>query len=187
MPMGVVSDDEFEAEVSNKKPVIPDNVIRRPFHGRNPGDNNVPSSIREIIADDTGKTGKELAQTFDISQSSVAAYQHGATSTATYDRPAPALKEVVNRKRERITRKSNRALIRVLDKMDSDEFDAKLDACKATELSTVAANLSRVVEKVQPKDDTNIKQQNIIFYAPTPLKTDTFEVIDLGRKQIEGS
>lgn len=192
--MGLVSDEDFDLEIKGKKPnpdnvpsALKDNVIRKPFHGRNPNDNNVPSAIREIIADDTDKTNKELATTFGVSQSSVNAYQHGATSTSTYDTPDKKLKEVVTQRRERISRKSNKALLRVLNKLDSDEFEAKLDACKATELSTVAANLSRVVEKTSATDNQNVKQQNIIFYAPTPVKTDSFEIIDLGRKVLEGN
>lgn len=209
MAMGVVSDDDFEAaaQQSNKRksepepsvpektvpsaasqPLIqsnPDNVIRRPFHGRNPNDNNVPSIVREIIADDTQKTGAQLAQTFGVSESSVSAYQHGNTSTASYDKPDDKLKQVVTQRRERINRKSNRALIRVLNKLDSDEFEAKLDECKPTELSTVAVNISRVVQSSDAASDVSVKQQNIIFYAPTPVKTDSFEVIDLGRKIID--
>lgn len=186
MPMGIVTDDEFESEISAKKPVI-DNVIRRPFHGRNPGDNNVPSIVREIIADDEGNTGKDLSNKFGVSTSSIAAYQHGATSTASYDTPSIPLKEIVDRKRERISRKSNRALLKVLDKMNDESFDAKLDACKAVELSTVAANISRVVEKVSTKQETQSVQNNIVFYTPTPLKSDSFEVIDLGRKVIDSN
>ena len=188
MAMGVVSDEVFDLEINNKneKKQVIDNVIRKPFHGRNPGDNNVPSAIREIIADDETKTNKELATTFDVSTASVSAYQHGATSTSTYDKPSESLAKIVTQRKERISRKSNKALLRVLNKLDSDEFEKKLDDCKPTELSTVAANISRVVEKVSANDNANVKQQNIIFYAPTPVKTDSFEIIDLGRKVLDG-
>jgi len=191
MPMGIVSDEVFDLEINNKtnniKPAVIDNVVRRPFHGRKPNDNNVPSVVREIVADDDSSTQKSLANTFGISTSSVAAYQHGSTSTSSYDQPDDKLKEVVTRRRERISRKSNKALLRVLGKLDSDEFEQKLDACKATELSVVAANISRVVEKVSARPESQNVQNNIVFYTPTPLKSDTFEIIDLGRKVIDNS
>lgn len=190
MPMGIVSDEVFDLELNNKsKPEVTsqrnDNVIRKPFHGRNPNDNNVPSVIREIVADDSSSTQKKLAEVFNISESSVSAYQHGATSTSTYDKPNDRLKEVVNTRRERIGRKSSKALMNVLDKMNDESFDEKLNKCKATELSVVAANLSRVVEKTSTKSEQQNVQNNIVFYAPTPLKSDAFEVIDLGRKIID--
>jgi predicted transcriptional regulator len=186
MSMGIVSDEEFESELSNKsiKKEVIDNVIRKPFHGRHSADNNVPSIIREIVADTSGNQ-KEIAESLGISHSSVSAYQHGATSTASYDRGNDRLKEVVNNRRERIGRKSSKALMNVLDKMNAEAFDAKLDACKATELSVVAANLSRVVEKVATRPESQSVQNNIVFYTPTPLKNDNFEVIDLGRKTID--
>lgn len=187
MPMGLVDDDIFESEISDKKPMPSAQIIQRPFHGRNPGDNNIPQVIREVIADDTSTSGEELSNKFDVSKSSVSAYRNGATSTSSYDAPSPKLQEIVDRKRERISRKSSKALMKVLDKMNDSSFDEKLDACKAVELSTIAANMSRVVEKVSTKNEAQNIQQNIVFYSPSPVKTDQFEIIDLGRKLIDSN
>lgn len=182
MPMMIVDDDSFDSELSRSEsnPVpVKDNVIRRPFHGRNIGDNNIPSVVREIVANDESSTGKQLSESFGISESSVSAYRHAATSTASYDIPQEKLKEIVDNKLERISNRSKNALMKVLRKMNSKEFDAKLDASKAVELSTIAANMSRVVEKVSPKQAENVTNNNIIFYTPTPSKKSSFEVIEM--------
>src|SRR5215510_5460530 len=97
MPMGIVSDDDFDREINhlNRKPVvtpppvIPE-VVDMPRPGRSNGDVNVPDSLRKIIGETSELEGRdaalELASKFGISPSSVSAYANGSTSTASMDK-----------------------------------------------------------------------------------------------------
>src|SRR5438477_336801 len=44
--------------------------------------------------------------------------------------------------------------------------DEKLEKCNATDLSKVAANMSRVVDRTIPKESSQGSQVNLVLYAP---------------------
>jgi hypothetical protein len=53
--------------------------------------------------------------------------------------------------------------------------DEKMDKCKAPELSRIAADMSRVVEKTAPKQVNSGVQ--VLVYAPTIKKEENYEVV----------
>ena len=108
MPMGIVSDAEFDRERANSSPsrevsnTVPGTttIIER-GRGHNP---QVPDTLKKVIGDTAVTDGpaeaKALARNFGISPSAASAYAVGANSTASYhDRPnAP----VINGAKQRI-------------------------------------------------------------------------------------
>ena len=117
MPLGIVSDEDFEKDLRNigiKKeeedsakidseesgefPTIPiseilsGEVLVPPALGR--GNNKeTPEILRKLVGEeysiDSRESGIELAESFGISPSSASAYGHGSTSTATYNKSSP--------------------------------------------------------------------------------------------------
>ena len=177
MPMLIVDDESFDLEVSriNGARAVVEHTNRK---GRKPEEKNVPSVLREIIAEEGagGTSNGELARAFNVSESSVSAYKHGATSTVRYNQPNERLKTVVDEKREKIHNRASAKLLRALGEITND----KLKEAKATDLSTIAANMSRVIEKTSPREDMNKIQNNIIFVSPTQISENNYEVIDVG-------
>ena len=135
MPLGIVSDSEFEAELSDI--IQPEGVVvEQPKAGRGSAE-GVPDAIRKIISDEAQENGRagalELGQFFGVSPSSVSAYSNGATSTASYDKPS-AFKEYVAKKRQKITKRAARGISRALEHITDD----KLHESSASELASVA-------------------------------------------------
>lgn len=171
MGMLIVNDDVFEEEHSKSQlqKEIPNNVVRRPFHGRKPGDTNIPESLRKLVIEDND-LGKELG----ISQSSISAYSHGAVSTASYHQMNPALKETVDARDLKIGNIAKGKILRALKHITDD----KLANSKPLELSTVARNLATVAGLNTDKEVSQVNN-NIVFYAPTPVKNDSMPVIEV--------
>ncbi len=105
MPMGIVSEKDFEMErekmvpSTNPIPTKPVEIVDV-NRGGGVGSVEVPNTLRNIIGEESITNGRqaavELAQQFGISPSSVSAYGVGATSTASYaERPnAPQINGV---------------------------------------------------------------------------------------------
>ena len=145
MRMMIVEDEDFELEL-NKSVNAKVEII--PAKGRN-GASATPESLRKLIANDIldGGNMAEVAEAYGVSRSSASAYANGATSTASYDKPANGLGEFVDAKRDKIKTRAQNKLLLALKHITDD----KLTETKVVELSTIAANMSRVVEKTTPK------------------------------------
>src|SRR6187399_325506 len=112
MPIGIVSSEDFDRELEklNRQSGTPKKVPSTaqvvdvpskgliqevPNRGRKEGDNNVPDSLRNLLAEEHLLNGRNealsLAKDFGISSSSVSAYAKGATSTTTYNEPKPSI------------------------------------------------------------------------------------------------
>lgn len=188
MPIGIVSNDDFLIELERLKngkkappePNLNENKVVPIERGR--GDNNVavPDSLRALIGQTAIESGRSealaLARAFDISPSSVSAYTHGATSTATYDNPEPKLKKKIDSTKERIGAIARNRLIASLRHIT----DEKLGAAKLRDVAGVAASMSAIVKNMEPSDKTNgLNNINIVLYAPKIRSESTYEVIDL--------
>jgi predicted transcriptional regulator len=175
MPMLLVDDESFDLELSKLNGVRA-RVETRMMHGRNPGDTNIPSALRQVIAEEAtnGASVEELTKAFGVSASSVSAYKNGATSTTSYHQKNEKLESVIDRTRDKIHRRASSKLLKALTEIT----DEKLKDARATDLSSIAANMSRVIEKTSPKEDSKI-QNNIIFVSPTQIHADNYEVIDV--------
>ena len=181
MALGIISDEDFDLEVNKFDGAETQaRVVTKPSRGRAPNDNNVPDSLRAIVAEEAinGTPASELERTFGVSRSSITAYKHGATSTKTYDKPNEKLQTVVERTREKIHSRASHKLLSALKHITED----KLADTKAGELSSIAANMSRVIEKTSPKEQT-VNQTNIVFYSPAQIHERNFEVVDIQQQE----
>lgn len=184
MAMGIVSEKEFEKELDNSnKPTIPvreipNSSIEIIERGRGKDNVEVPNVLRNIIGETNTAEGRkaalQIAESFNLSPSSVSAYGKGATSTATYyDRPnKPSLDKV----RQRIADKAKLVTESALDKLTDD----KLEDAKPVELSIIAKNVSSIVKVMEGEINSNDNPLNIspiVIYAPQVKNEQNFDVV----------
>jgi len=174
MKMLVVDDEEFELELNKSMRVA--EVVTMPAKGRN-GAKATPDSLRKLIAHDAinGAAASDVAEAYGVSESSVSAYKNGASSTTTYHEPSKSLGDYVDMTRDRIKSKAQNKLLLALKHMTED----KIKEVKPIELSTIAANMSRVVEKMTPRNEGTTVQNNIVFYSPKQISKENYETIEL--------
>lgn len=204
MGLGIISDDDYESELSKYDSSIiisiPDarqgdipsssnpSESSNSFPSRKPGRNNqkeVPESLRKLIATSAIKgeaTGKVLAANFGISPSSVAAYKAGSTSCASYGAPNKELLEHGNEVRDKISKRASHRILLALNHITKD----KIASAKLTEVASVAKDMASVMDKMQPRQNTNININNqnkqdvqYVFFAPREKKEEEYEVIDV--------
>jgi hypothetical protein len=202
MPMGIVSDSDYELELerlgikkstpnvdANRMPLpvrdvpsdspIPETVgivedIKR-GRGNTP---EVPKIIRESVARaaiDGEGTGAEIAEAFGISPSSVSAYKVGATSTTTYDSPDDSLMSTIVGHRQGISKRARGTLLAALDEITPDT----LKGIKARDLSAIAKDMSSIIVDMEPPIPAQpINQQNVqfVFMAPRVRSEDSYEI-----------
>lgn len=182
MPMGVVSNDEFDSELKNsgvvKKEVevVIEDVVKP---GRAPGDNNVPSSLRKIIGETSEIEGRQealaIARMFDISDSSVSAYAHSATSTKSYHTPDTKIADYIRSRKDRVTKKSLRVLQNSLDNLTPEALAQE----KPRNIAAIAKDMSAIIKNMEPEEkvigDNN--QNQFIFYSPQFVKEEHYESI----------
>jgi len=183
MPLGIVSDADFEKELGNSnspipsmRPPAPRIVLPTPVepnraesnHGRNRGDNNVPDSLRKMIGETNAIDGRseaiDLAERFGISKSSVSAYGNGSTSTNSMN-DQPNLGHI-NDARLRVSNKARKTLMAALGEITED----KLKDSKAVELASIARGMSAIVKEMEPelpKDNGEKDKPQFIVYSPT--------------------
>lgn len=179
MPMGIVNDNEFEAELrKNQTTDISHGTIKEINRGRGVGNVEVPDSLRKIIGETGEINGREeaikVAEAFGISPSSASAYTNGSTSTSTYSE-RPNLPHI-NKAKERISKKARIKLFAALEQIT----DAKLSDAKAKDLSGIARDLSAVVKEMEPEPEKSVAASDgpkFIIYAPQYRKEEHFEVI----------
>jgi len=171
--MLVVDDESFELELNRSMRVA--DVVTLPAKGRN-GAKATPDSLRKLIAHDAlnGTPASELAEAYGVSESSVSAYKNGASSTTTYHEGKGELKDFTDMTRDKIKNRAQNKLLLALKHMTED----KIKEVKPIELSTIAANMSRVVEKMSPKEQTTVNN-NIVFYSPKQISKENYETIDV--------
>jgi predicted transcriptional regulator len=151
-----------------------------PSRGRSKGDVNVPISLRAIIAEEHLMNGRsaalELAGELGISSSSVSAYANGSTSTASYNTPKSSIVSVVNKARERATKKAAKTLNAALGAITQQ----KLDYSDADKLSGIAKDMSVIIKNLEKQSDPgnqgNQTPQFVIF-APQFKKEENYDFI----------
>lgn len=190
MPMGIVTDKDFEAErqnterpsvtIPNNKPVVIQGEVIPIERGRRNGDVETPDSVRKLIADTAATEGREaalaLGKRFGLSESSVAAYSVGANSTASYNnRPNSG---VVDGARAAV---QSRAIVK-LKRAIHHITDDKLKDAKPRELAGIARDMASVVKSMEPETP---KTEGVntgggpafVFYAPKFTKEENYEVV----------
>lgn len=177
MPLGIVSDKDFEAELDNSKPKSTADIIPMPTPGRKEGDNNVPDSLRKIIGETSQIDGRKealaLASHFGISPSSVSAYANGSTSTDSMDK-RPNLPHINNAKAQ-IAKQARNTLRNALRNITSE----KLVDAKAVDLATIARSMSGIVKEMEPEDEGEKKKDGpaFVIYAPSFKQENHYDTI----------
>ncbi len=178
MPMGIVSDKDFEKEVKDSQVITPQ-VLPMIKPGRNEGDNNVPDGLRKIIGETSEIEGRQealsLARQFGISDSSVSAYSNGSTSTSSMDKQ-PNLNHI-NEAKARISKKAQVRLIRALNHITED----KLERADVGEIASVARAMSGIVKEMEPetpKEDNSKTGPTFIFYSPQVKTEQHYDIVN---------
>lgn len=184
MPMGVVSDEDFQKELANSQIEVarPVNATVEPLPkpGRKDGDVNVPESLRKIIGETSVMEGRksalELAEALGISPSSVSAYSHSATSTATYNEPDSELESHLQTRKSKVANTALTRLSRSLKILTTD----KISTATPREVASIAKDMAAVVKMMEPENtgkDNGVKQPQFVVFAPTFRDERTFETI----------
>jgi len=185
MPMLVVEDEDFELEM-NRLSGPSSSIIKMDKLGRPDGCKETPESIRALIAGDKiagNGTIKEIAKAYGVSTSAVTSYADDSTSRndAAIGRIDTKLQEHNDKVRNKIRGRAQNKLALALKHITED----KLEGSRATDLSTIAANLSKVVDKTTPKSEGPSVTNNIHFYSPQQIGPNNFETIDVTPERIE--
>lgn len=182
MPMGIVSDSDFDSAIKNSntnQTNDPSKVeIIQIDKGRGLGNVNVPESLRKVIGETSVIDGREeavkLAKEFGISPSSVSAYSVGATSTQTYaDQPN---RTHIDQAKDRISKKARHKLMQALSGITKE----KLGEANARTLAGIAKDMSAVVKNMEPDTPQGSKTSDgptFVIYAPQYRKEEHFEVV----------
>jgi hypothetical protein len=194
MPMGIVSDSDFDKELrnSNKTGKSESNqsvTIQPPSisadivdvtRGRPNGAVEVPNGLRKLIGEESAVNGRqsalELAQSFGISPSSVSAYNAGATSTASYS-DTPNRQHIDNAK-QRVANVARKRLMGALRHITPE----KLEGARVKDLAGIARDLSAVVKNMEPETpkiigESGPKAPTFIFYSPQFRKEEHYDVV----------
>lgn len=143
---------------------IEEHVI--PMRGRNKV--ALTEELRTEIAIRTrsGEPQANLVSEYNLAPSTVHSIEKGKTKGINEDK----VKEVIDTVKDR-------ALDRLMSSLGLLTND-KLSGCTAKDLSIIASNMGRVVEKMNPKSDQpdNI---NLIIYAPELKQERAFKVIEI--------
>lgn len=187
MSIGIVSSDEFEAELdrADRSPVPelrPAQVIDINRGGRSEGDNNVPDSLRKIIGEEAVINGRSSARAFakgfGISDSSVSAYTDSKTSTAAVNKNTK-LVDHLNGAKLRVALKAKKKLHAALDNIT----DNKLEDLKAVDLAQVAKAMSGIIKDMTPEEKSDSGNQtfngpSIVLFNPGFNKESNFETVE---------
>jgi YesN/AraC family two-component response regulator len=165
--LGIVSDDDFLTELQHCE-----------FKGMNHGRNRkeVPQLVREIIAEEaiSGMPAAEISEKYGISESSISAYKHDATSTATYDQPDKQLAKSNDRVRNEIITTARQKLFDALREITAE----KLANSKVRDIASVAKDMSAVIHNTEPIT-TSLSGAQFVFHVPVSKKETDYEVIDV--------
>lgn len=187
MPIGLVSDSDFFAELKNEsnnsktraRPLVPE-IVPDTRKGRKENDVNVPDSLRKIIGEtaviDGRQSALDLANQFGISPSSVSAYAKGATSTASYNSPTSSIISHINKSRERAVKRASKTLNAALSAINQE----KLDYSDAKDLSGIAKDMSVIIKNLEPQSEVTKDEKQtpqFVIFAPSFRQENTFESI----------
>jgi hypothetical protein len=136
----------------------------------------IPSFIKKTIAilGRSGEVQTEVARQFNVSPAEVSYCERGKISEHKDD---PELKAHIEDKLGPVQDKAVERLMSSLGLMD----DGKLEKSNAKDLSTIAANMSRVVANTVPRNGNNGDNHGIqiVVYAPQQHKEEDYRVINL--------
>lgn len=178
MPMGIVSDEDYQKEL-DKCPKKEDGTARIQPITRGRGHvRETPAILRRIIGETAiTESNKETAEAFGVSESSVSAYKHGNNSTSSYHTPEPTLANHIQQKKEKIGKAARNRLMMALKHID----ETKLSQSGVKVLSSVARDMSAVMKDMEPpKQDTPTQQfAQFVFMAPRQKEEKEYQVLQV--------
>lgn len=156
------------------RPIQIEHLNIRKFRHTGSKGKKVPSELRPLIAALATVEGTtQTAKDFGTALPTVNNFKHGKSSN---DVPDAKLESDTAKILGTVRDLAADRLLAAIGLLDNDRLAG---VTKATEISAIAANLSRVVEKVTPKlDQTNGPVFHV--YAPELRTLDRYEVIDVG-------
>ena len=139
--------------------------------GRNEGVKNLDEEERNQIAirSRTGETQTSLAHEFNVTTDTVCKIENGKVKGIDEERVAREVNDIRDKALQKLMASLN---------LLSEE---KLSKCNARDISTVSANMSRVVEKMMPKEN-QIQNTQVIIYAPELRQEKYFDVVEVSAK-----
>lgn len=181
MPIGVVTDDDFEKEIRNSGVPIVGEVVKAPTKGRQENSTEVPQSIRKIIGETNEIEGRQsalqFAESLGLSPSSVSAYANGATSTSTYQKPNQDLQAHITSRKQKVSASAMTRLTRAMSALTKD----KIATSSAKEISSIAKDMAQVVKMMEPDtpegQGEGVKTPQFVVYAPTFVDERKFDII----------
>ena len=90
--------------------------------------------------------------------------------------PKKELAERIYGKLSDVRDKAVERLMESLELLDEE----KMKSCNAKDLSAVAANMARVVDRTIPKESNEINRLNLVVYAPRLKEVKEFEMVEVG-------
>jgi len=180
MPLGIVSDKDFEKEIVNTGV-----VVGNKNKGRGEGNKEVPKEIKKFIIEENlrGSSSRELQQLTGASSSSISAYVNGANSTASYNKPDSVLVTHKNSVVDKITRKARKILISSMNEITPD----KLQKAKVTEVAMVARSMAGIIKDMEPEviEQKNDNRVQFIMFAPQMKTERHYDAIDVSALDVE--
>jgi len=179
MALGIVSDDEFESEVSSLtiSPPSTKATVVDMEKGRGKDNVEVPDSLRKIIGEESAINGREsaldMANRFGVSPSSVSAYTNGSNSTASMDEQPN--REFINGAKQRVAKKARNRLIMALNSLTQE----KIENSRAKDISGVAKDMSAVIKNMEPESARlgGGSGPTFVFYSPQIRSEKVFDVV----------
>lgn len=140
--------------------------ITMPSVGKNKINLDKNTRTEIAIRSRTGEHQPKLAQEFGITQANVSSIERGKTKGIDEEHANKVISQVKDRALDR--------LMCSLGLLDDD----KLSSCSAKDLSIIASNMGRVVDKISPKEERpdNI---NFIIYAPELKQEKSFQTVEV--------
>jgi predicted transcriptional regulator len=144
----------------------PANIVHKGYGKSQNSKPDQPEFLKEVEAGLViqGESQREIAKAFEVSQPAVSYAFNGKNLNS----------EGVSRLSSRKSEAQEKALDRLMDALDLMDED-KLSKCKAVDLSAIASNMSKVVEKMEGKANTT--NNVLVIYAPKQRDESDFETI----------
>lgn len=186
MPLGIVSDAEFEVEVErvsnnngssngNGKQKVEYKEIQRP--GRKEDEKNIPQELRQLIGISSIEDGShELAERFGISSVTANHYANGVISPnyPNTSQSQKQLRNVTDAVRDKIAGKARAKLLNALKHIT----DENLKGSKPRDLAGIAKDLATVAKTVEPERTGPVQQgPTFLVYAPQIRKEEYYKTI----------
>jgi predicted transcriptional regulator len=189
MPLGILTDEQLNKELGRNVPIDNKDVERieseinesaRPpkivdiKRGRG-NQLEIPNEIRALVAEEVinGAPAKQVSKMFGISESSISAYKHDATSTASYDKPNQSLKKANDLVRDDISDRARGKLLCALDAITEEN----ISTAKVKDIASIAKDMSVICKNMEENAPVNQQNTQVIIYKPRMRDEDEFDII----------